>query len=161
MEATVIAVISVLIATTAAVATAWQARLIRKQMQHEQNVAVATLYHTITHQFVELDRFFVDRPELRPFFYEGAGIPSDDPVLRSRVEAVAEMLFDLAESCHANNRVLEKIATDWDKYFSFIYACSPALRQYAKDHGHLYPKPVRLAFLGGPSYAEDLTRQNP
>jgi hypothetical protein len=138
MEATVIAVMSALVAAVAAVAATLQVRLVRKQTKYAEDVAIATLYHRTGHQFVELDRFFVDHPELRPFFYSGAHVPKDI-LLKNQIEACAEMLFDLAEVCHANHSVLKGTAKDWDRYFSFIYTNSPALREYSESTATCIP----------------------
>jgi hypothetical protein len=44
-----------------------------------------------------LDRLFIDSPELRPYFYEEAPLPLEEPA-RSRVLATGELIVDLADS---------------------------------------------------------------
>jgi hypothetical protein len=114
------------------------------------------LYFSIANSFKELDIFFVDRPELRPYFYEGKPMPTDERE-RASVDATSEMLADLAESAIACGPGLGPLAVDWNKYFAFIYRNSPALRDYWQRYGGFYPEPVWSAF-GTP--VED-RRRNP
>lgn len=88
------------IAVVAALVALWQGNLLRRQVRQSDDISRAQLYQDITRSFIEYDRFFVEHPELRPFFYDNAEIPAD-PVPRARALATAEMVADLAESCIA------------------------------------------------------------
>jgi hypothetical protein len=100
--------------------------------------------------------FFVDRPELRPYFYEDKPLPKDEHE-RARLDAASEMLADLAESVIAcgPGSVLDRswigpglgpMAIDWNEYFAFLFQNSPALRAYWQRFGHYYPESVWSAF---------------
>jgi hypothetical protein len=145
MVTTLLAVIGALVASLAALAGAVQAYLVRKQNEHSANVAIATLYQQIARQFVDFDVFFVDRPHLSPYFFENRKPPRSAP-RNAEVYSTTEMIFDLAECCHANASVLGSVAYDWDKYFHQLYQSSPALRAYTVERGHLYPPSVVRAF---------------
>jgi hypothetical protein len=149
---TLVTIASAVVAMLAAVAAGWQAGLIRKQVRHDRDLATATLYQSIAGRFVEIDKFFVDRPQLRPYFYDDEALPADD-MLRNQVLASAEMIFDLAECCYASAPVLRGRASDWDQYFGLLYRNSPALRAYAADYAQFYPDAVYLAFLSSSSDA--------
>jgi hypothetical protein len=88
-----------------------------------------------------------DRPHLRPFFFDNREPPRQGD-RRAEVESTAEMIWDLAEYCHANTPVLGDQAHDWDKYFAKLHEHSPALRAYDLESGHFYPSTVRAAFRG-------------
>ena len=53
-------------------------------------------YGAVNNQISELDRIFIDRPELRPFFYENRDWPSKK-LLRDRVTSVAERKLDFID----------------------------------------------------------------
>lgn len=90
----------------------------------------------------------VDRAHLYPYFYEDKAMPLL-ATERAEVRMTAEMIFDMAEFCHANAAVLGKLANNWDNYFYKLYQSSPALRAYADEYGHFYPPRILTAFQSG------------
>ena len=126
MTTTLIAVFGVVVAVLAVVAAAVQAVLLRRQIKESSDVALATLYQQIARQFIEFDVFFVDRPYLYEFFYANAPVAADSS-RAIEVRMTSEMLFDLAEYCHANKAALGTLAHDWENYFHNLYKSSPAL----------------------------------
>jgi hypothetical protein len=64
-----------ILAFAAAVAAIWQGYILRKELRHSQRSTEADLYFRVHSAMLELDTFFVDRPELRPYFYETSGRP--------------------------------------------------------------------------------------
>lgn len=139
------------IAISAMFATLWQGILLRRQVRHGENLSRSQLYQQIAQQFIRLDEFFVDHPDLRPYFYADKLPPTDGPG-RERVLATAELIADVAESCVATDDVLGATqAGGWDKYFRYVYNLSPALRQYWQELGHLYPDDVWRCFAVEPN----------
>jgi hypothetical protein len=133
------------LALTAAVIALWQGYLLRKQVEHDRRVNEVDLYFRVANSLRELDIFFVDRPELRPYFYENKRLPRSKR-MQARLSAAAEMLVDLAESVIACGPGLGVMAVDWNKYFTFLYSNSEALRKYWAEYSYHYPDAVRDAF---------------
>lgn len=133
------------LALVAAIIALWQGYLIRNQLQQNQRLNEVDVYFRIANSMRDLDIFFVDRPELRPYFYENKKLPRDK-LLLDRLDAASEMLIDLAESVIASTPLLGNMAVDWHKYFTFVYHNSEALRQHWKLHSYYYPDSVREAF---------------
>lgn len=87
---------------------------------------------------------FVDRPELREYFYEGVELP-EDSTSRARVLAVAELMADALQSVHwqyeaegvnalrSVGPTLE-LRSDLDDYTEFILTMSPAVRSLVGAH---------------------------
>jgi hypothetical protein len=148
MVTTVLAIVGAIIASIAALAGAIQAHLVRKQSEHASKLALATLHQQIAKQFIEFDAFFVDRPYLYPFFYQNAQVTRKTKYA-TQIRMTAEMIFDLAEFCHANKAVLGTLAHDWDNYFHNLYVQSPALQEYAEQYAKYYPPSVMPAFRLG------------
>jgi hypothetical protein len=81
-----------------------QSQALQGQLELESNEAVKAL-HTqcaandlaLMGYVMDLDRLFIDSPELRPYFYEHVPVPDDEPA-RSRVLATGEMIVDLADA---------------------------------------------------------------
>src|SRR3954466_6839794 len=100
MIATVASSAGVIIALIALAIALWQSTLIRRQVSHNENLNRAQLHQRIAQLFIEVDVFFVNNPQLRPYFYEGRPVPRTSRK-RAQVTATAEMFADLAEYCTA------------------------------------------------------------
>jgi hypothetical protein len=133
------------LALAAAVIALWQGYLLRKQIENDRRVNEIDLYFRVANSLRDLDAFFVDRPELRPFFYENRRLPRNKRE-QARLSATSEMIVDLAESVIACGPGLGALAIDWHKYFAFIYRNSEALRKYWDEYSYYYPDTVREAF---------------
>ena len=146
MLALVVAIVGAIAATIATGASMWQGFILRKQLQNDFKVRRASFHQDVAGLFIQLDRIFVENPELRPYFYDNQA-PSD-PRLRQQVLALSEYIVDLAESCTAAEIARPELIGDWDDYFNYLYQSSPALREYWESFGLLYPPHVTRAFVG-------------
>jgi hypothetical protein len=133
------------LALVAAAVAIWQGYLLRKELQHSQRSTNADLHFRVHSAMQELDKFFVDRPELRPYFYENKQLPRRKREL-DQLDATAEMLLDIAEGIVATGHGLGAISVGWNKYFTFLYKNSEALRKHWRENWDYYPDSVREAF---------------
>lgn len=136
---------SLTLAFAAAVIAIWQGYLLRKELQQSKRSTDADLYFRVHGAMRELNTFFIDRPELRPYFYENKRLPRSKREL-DRLDATAEMLVDLAESVVATGPGLGGISVDWNRYFAFLYKNSEVLRRHWSENSDYYPDSVREAF---------------
>jgi len=67
-------------------------------------------YGIISQELAELNRLFVERPEMRPYFYAREPLP-DDPLERDRVLAVADVYLDFIDNYYSQASHL-----DWTHY---------------------------------------------
>jgi hypothetical protein len=68
---------------------------IRREIAKAQRAIDSTAFQGISTVWVDIDKFFVEHPELRPYFYHGKDLdPQVDDLTRWRVQATAEMLLD-------------------------------------------------------------------
>ena len=146
MISSYLAVGSAAVAFMAVVFAAWQAALVRRQLELTDRVNVATFYQGVSKVTIDLEKIFIERPDLRPLFYEGRE-PRDD-AQRQQALSVAACFADAAEICIAAEKVLPALMGDWDAFFHHIFVSSPAFQEYWADLGHLYPPGVRAAFVG-------------
>jgi hypothetical protein len=80
---------------------------------------------------MEATRIFVERPELRPFFFDDVDLPAAGET-RDRVLAVAELYLDLAEGVASAKRHGQLTGGDyeaWRREFHDYFERSPAVRQ--------------------------------
>lgn len=104
-----------------------------------------TSYKSATELFLELDRSLLQYPEIRPYFYEGAQMTTDDQN-RNRVLTMAELFLDVFEWIGLREYGLSE--DDWREYTSAVFRNSPALREYHQAHPEWHPKVEKLLLAG-------------
>jgi hypothetical protein len=120
--------------------------LVRQQLRQAERLAKAQFYQSLTKALGEMQRLFVDRPDLRPLFYENKVAQGKSQ--HQRALAMAGLIVDMAEGCIAAEPALTDLYGDWDDHLHFLYSRSPAIREYWRDFGHFYPDGVRRALIG-------------
>lgn len=109
-----------------------------RQTEHAIEATRAAIYQGLNQFMLELDRIFIDNPQLRPYFYESCPEP-DDVVLRYQLSAVSEMYIDLMDNFLVQAPNLEAfISEPWDDYFRDLLRRSPAMRRFWRDHRNWY-----------------------
>jgi hypothetical protein len=95
--------------------------------------ALAETYGTIAAHTLEIDRLFIERPYLRPYFYGGKDLSKADKETYHRVMAMAEFQLDAFDAIMTQRDYLpddkdkqEDLQT-WQRYFEDSFTKSPAL----------------------------------
>jgi len=141
-----LALIGAVVAAIATGAALWQGFLLRKQLEEDARVRRASFHQGVANLFIQLDRIFINKPELRPFFYDNQA-PSD-PDTKQQALALSEYIADLAECCVSAEQAQPELIGDWDDYLNYLYRNSHVLREYWASFGHLYPQRVSQALIG-------------
>ncbi len=109
-------------------------------------------YGAVNNQISELDRIFIDRPELRPFFYENRDWPSKK-LLRDRVTSVAERKLDFIDFWFTSALQMNLKRYDmqsWRNYFQRSFKQSRVLCDVLNDEKDDYGEELRsIAFKSG------------
>jgi hypothetical protein len=89
----------------------------------------------------EIITLFIDRPDLRPYFYGGKALPRRE-VQRNRVLSVAEMFGDALEDGLVVTRLVPAAESqeDWVGYCRDMLKSSPALAQSVRSHPRWWPQ---------------------
>jgi len=133
-----------------------------KEMARQTKLSVqatrSSVYQSVSSTMIEIDRFFVEHPHLRPYFYHGKELALDDPH-HNEVGAAAEMMMDFVDSVFmlAPNMPDYPWEKTWYRYFRDQFESSPVLLQYLKDRAswyldgteNYYPKWVRDLAING------------
>jgi hypothetical protein len=94
-------------------------------------------------------KIFIDRPELRPYFYNNLALPDEDPE-RSRVLAAAELLCDYFEHVYFSRKNLPKELSDtWISYMKMLYDGSSAMKFYVDTMSSQYSESFLDTIRGG------------
>jgi hypothetical protein len=127
--------------------------LLRNQGLAQRDATLVIAYQNMTAQMADMDRFFLENLDLRPYFFGGDEPPSAKDQ-HDRVLAVAEMYVNLMDNVLTQLPALNRdgIAADWEAYFRDVYETSPAIRAFWAEHANtwfassplvmLYPTPT-------------------
>lgn len=148
-SAAVVAAVSV---PAALVYTAAQTSALREQLklqtrEHARSTAArhAALDMRLLERMLEIDRFFIEHHELRPYILEGIEKPTEE-ALRAQVEGCADMLIDFADLVAATGRHDQLSRADYDSWADFLqlyFRNSPAIRGRWRVMGSMYPPGTR------------------
>lgn len=104
------------------------------EIQHE-------VYVNANDWMLDLDKAFLEKPELRPYFYDNITIETND---KSYFEALAMAEYELdAFDSFLNHRFVEQhkpVQESWKNSMIFCFNHSPILRSYIRDHIDWYNK---------------------
>lgn len=140
-------VVSDVLVAASIVFAAFQWREAARQTKRAATAISSAAYQGVNAQLQEVDMIFVDRPELRPYFYENEELPPDKRE-RDRVLAVAELLVDFMDNivtqCHAMPADHREL---WFAYFRDQHDSSPAIRAYWQESSRWYQPELRRALF--------------
>jgi|SRR5215469_16862442 len=117
----------------------------------------ATVVNGVQSQIVMLDKIFVDKPDLSPYFYGGRQ-PDPNASNYSELCAVAEMYADIMDAVSNQLGKFGDVYEDpeaWERWLDDSLTRSPILVQYLRDHQswygpHLKARVERVAHLQAP-----------
>ena len=99
------------------------------QFEEGQRREEQSVYRTISTDWNEHLRLFVDKPQFRRYFFEAVPVPPDDPNAEA-VYALADVRLDLMDSILANMDARdwsEEETAGWRSTFRDAFAMSPVL----------------------------------
>lgn len=120
-------------------------------LQHSEGTVVkrAELEAQMQERMIELDRHFVDRSDLRPYFYENWAIPARGE-RRKAVLGTGEMIIDLTATVASSSELMRsENAVGWKRILNAYFCQSPAVRRDWAFYGGAY-SPMTGDLLGGP-----------
>jgi hypothetical protein len=124
----------------------YQTRNLVHQTKIQNEMARAVNINNGVDRLSAVYRVFIDYPELRRYFYEGAPMPAASRK-RARVLTVAEMIADTVDSVILD--AATRVATgehrdDWNDYIRHILAHSPTLVGLASEHPRWWPEIMKI-----------------
>jgi hypothetical protein len=125
--------LSALVTITSLALVATQTMDLRRSVQRDTyQKAYQTVY--------DLDRHFLEHPELKGYFYGGKILDDKtDEVTRARVESTAEWISDFFDNITYNMKSgPDEDWSAWDSYIQETFKRSPALRDYVAKHRDWY-----------------------
>jgi hypothetical protein len=123
----------------------WQTRAVARQTGISNGIAGSTALIENSASMREIFMLFIDRPELRPYFYDGKALPHRTSQ-RYRVLSIAEMFSDTLEAGLLVTRLTPAAESyeDWFSYCHDMLKSSPALVFMVHSHPAWWPHLFRL-----------------
>jgi hypothetical protein len=146
LNTVILGLAGVVVALAALGATLWQGYLLRRQLAHSEHVSSAQFYTNITVQWIEFDKFCIDRPHLWAYFHAGKPAPRDDGDHADLV-GMAAAIANLAEICVNSKAVLGPYSGDWERYFRLVYLRGEFFRDFWDEYSNLWSDEVGRVFL--------------
>jgi hypothetical protein len=108
-----------------------QTEILNRQTEEAAKATFASVYQGMAGQMHDLDKLFIETPELRPHFYGKNKELPDDEHERERVLATAELIIDFADNFVAQSALLPKeYERAYGAYFRDLYGSSLAIQQF-------------------------------
>ncbi len=112
------------------------------QTSHLRRTVLTNATEIISSFTLEVNKVFVDHPELRPYFHSGQDISDDHPE-HNRALAVAELLLDYCDTIIEQKGRLPEIwpteeATYAHRYTVDMFKQSPILCRFVETHSSWY-----------------------
>lgn len=106
------------------VAILWQLADIHHSIQGDT-------YQSISEKMIEIDMFFVEKPQLTPYFYSGETLDENISLEeQNRVRAAADMLADFFDDVFYQRELMPQGAFDsYGRWMKEVYSNSPLLRE--------------------------------
>jgi hypothetical protein len=118
---------------------AWQ------QLRVQVRINRFSVYDALTRLVMDIDRVFIERPEMHKYFYTRHPAPAD-PTELARAFAIAELLADFMDHVAEHINELEKSAwTEWVEYF-VEFRDSDVFTRFMSDHPTWYTPTLRQLF---------------
>jgi hypothetical protein len=99
----------------------------------------ASYNEAATKLVLDIDRLFVEHPELRPYLLDG-GSSGEDVVFTHRADAVVELIADCLEGIWDNRDLYGKDDREsWRRYIMDLRSTMPQLDSFIDDNSKWYP----------------------
>jgi hypothetical protein len=121
-----------------------QLREMAKQSSHGVRATLASVYQAMNDNMLQINRLFIDRPLLRPYFYGEQELTDESPEERERVEATAELFTNFIDNVLTQLPLLpSNLAEPWRTYFTSVTTSSPVLREFWERRREWYSEEMR------------------
>jgi len=108
--------------------------MIWRQAQYAHHTTMSQVYQNTASDFGVLQRYFMDNPRYRRYFYDGESITSLDPEYL-RVSAIAEFLLHAVHNLTIHRKYMEEYPWYiWERSLRDIYDRSPILQSFLREH---------------------------
>jgi hypothetical protein len=119
-----------------------------RQAQYAHHAAMSQVYQNTANDFASVQRYFMDHPEYRSYFYDGKSIDASDPEY-VRVLAIAEFWLHAVHNLTIHCRYMGEYPWYvWEGSLRDVYDSSPILQHFLHEHPGWYTDEVHRILTG-------------
>jgi hypothetical protein len=118
--------------------------LLGLQLRSGARATLASVYQAMNDNMLQINHLFIDRPSLRPYFYDGQELTDESAEERQRIEATAELFINFTDNVLTQMPLLPRnLAEPWRTYFAGVTSTSPVLRDFWRRRRETYSDEMR------------------
>jgi hypothetical protein len=126
-----------------------QWREMARQTERSVLAIRSSIYQSFASQLQEIALLFVDRPELRKYFYDNCEPPEEEPSA-TQVRALAAVILDLMDTVVVQVIAIPERDRDvWFQFFRDLRASSPAIQERWSETAEWYSVDLRQVLDAG------------
>ena len=106
--------------------------LIWRQLLLLNKNTISSSYHYIYDKMIDIDKFFIEHPDLKLYFYSNKShLSIKNKIEKEKILSIAEMMVDFFDCVYYQKDVMRKETFDAKAaYIGDIYNKSPIIREY-------------------------------
>jgi len=122
--------------------------MIWRQAKYAHHAAMSQVYQNTANDFASAQRYFMDHPEYRSYFYDGKSIDASDPEY-VRVLAIAEFWLHALHNLTIHRRYMGEYPwCVWERSVRDVFDKSPILQHFLHEHPDWYTDEVHRILTG-------------
>jgi hypothetical protein len=122
--------------------------MIWRQAKYAHHAAMSQVYQNTANDFASVQRYFMDNPEYRSYFYDGKSIDASDPEYL-RVLAIAEFWLHALHNLTIHRRYMGEYPwCVWERSVRDVFDASPILQHFLHEHPGWYTDEVHRILTG-------------
>lgn len=127
-------IFQVIITLVGFVFVAYQLFLLRRSIR-------SSTYQNVYQMMINIDNFFIENPDLKPYFYEGQIMEEREGLNYTKLLSVAEMLIDYFDNVyHQKDCMPRRTFEGFSEFMKDMYRSSPVLQEFLSQRKHWYPQ---------------------
>lgn len=112
------------------------------EIQEQTKILRGDAYYKMALLTVEIDKLFIDKPHLKPYFYKNREVEEGcSETERDLIETYAEFTLDTFDALvflAKENRIPNEDWIEWKNAMQDMFKASPAMREFYRNNKHCY-----------------------
>jgi hypothetical protein len=109
---------------------------------------MSQVYQNTANDCATVQKYFIEKPEYRLYFYEGKSVDASDPEY-VRVSAIAEFFLNAVHNLTIHCRYMQEYPWHvWERSLRDIHNKSPILQKFLREHPNWYTEEVHRILAG-------------
>jgi hypothetical protein len=114
------------------------------ELRHLKKSIHSSTYQRVYEQMIRIDKFFIDNPSFKPYFYGSKEPTTKNPLELDKLASISEMMVDYFDSVyHQKDCMPEGTFPEFLTYMQDLSKKSPLLKAFLENRKTWYPSTFR------------------